>query len=143
MSAPIYSRPRFLPASKINGASIDHAMISEGCIISHCHIAQSVVGVRSLVDIGSHISHSIIMGADYFESLESIRRNAAENRPRIGVGKNTRIDHAIIDKNARIGDNCVITPEGKPDTVDHPLYYIRDGIVIIPKDMVIPQGTVI
>jgi len=143
MSAPIFSRPRFLPASKINGASIDHAMISEGCIISHCHIAQSVVGVRSLVDIGSHISHSIIMGADYFESLESIRRNAAENRPRIGVGKNTRIDHAIIDKNARIGDNCVITPEGKPDTVDHPLYYIRDGIVIIPKDMVVPQGTVI
>ena len=143
MSAPIYSRPRFLPASKINGASIDHAMISEGCIISHCHIAQSVVGVRSLVDIGSHISHSIIMGADYFESLESIRRNAAENRPRIGIGKNTRIDHAIIDKNARIGDNCVATPEGKPDTVDHPLYYIRDGIVIIPKDMVIPQGTVI
>jgi len=143
MSAPIFSRPRFLPASKINGASIDHAMISEGCIISHCHIAQSVVGVRSLVDIGSHISHSIIMGADYFESLESIQRNAAENRPRIGIGKNTRIDHAIIDKNARIGDNCVITPEGKPDTVDHPLYYIRDGIVIIPKDMVIPQGTVI
>ncbi len=143
MSAPIFSRPRFLPASKINGASIDHAMISEGCIISHCHIAQSVVGVRSLVDIGSHISHSIIMGADYFESLESIQRNAAENRPRIGIGKNTRIDHAIIDKNARIGDNCVITPEGKPDTVDHPLYYIRDGIVIIPKDMVVPQGTVI
>ncbi|MFI5340892.1 MAG: glucose-1-phosphate adenylyltransferase [Candidatus Methylomirabilales bacterium] len=143
MSAPIYSRPRFLPASKINGASIDHAMISEGCIISHCHIAQSVVGVRSLVDIGSHISHTIIMGADYFESLESIRRNAAENRPRIGIGKNTRIDHAIIDKNARIGDNCVITPEGKPDTADHPLYYIRDGIVIIPKDMVIPHGTVI
>ncbi len=143
MSAPIYSRPRFLPASKINGASIDHAIISEGCIISHCHIAQSVVGVRSLVDIGSHISHTIIMGADFFESLESIRRNAAENRPRIGIGKNTRIDHAIIDKNARIGDNCVITPEGKPDTVDHPLYYIRDGIVIIPKDMVIPHGTVI
>jgi len=143
MSAPIYTRPRFLPASKINGASIDHAVVSEGCILSHCHIAQSVVGVRSLVDIGSHITRTVIMGADYFESLESIQRNAAENRPRLGIGKYTRIDHAIIDKNARIGDRCVITPHGKPDTLDHPLYFIRDGIVIIPKDTVVPHGTVI
>ncbi len=143
MSAPIYTRPRFLPASKINGASIDHAVVSEGCIISHCHIAQSVVGVRSLVDIGSHITRTVIMGADYFESLESIQRNAAENRPRLGIGKYTRIDHAIIDKNARIGDHCVITPHGKPDTLDHTLYFIRDGVVIIPKDTVVPHGTVI
>ena len=98
---------------------------------------------RSVVDIGSHITRTIIMGADYFESLEAIQRNAAESRPRIGIGKNTRIDSAIIDKNARIGDTCVITPEGKPDTVDHPLYHIRDGIIIIPKDTVIPHGTVI
>lgn len=143
MRAPIYTRPRFLPASKINGASIDHAVISEGCIISHCHIARSVVGVRSLVDIGSHISHSVILGADYYESEESLAHSAALGRPRIGIGRDTRIAHAIIDKNARIGDGCVITPEGKPDTLDHPLYYIRDGIVIVPKDAVIPHGTVI
>jgi len=86
---------------------------------------------------------TIIMGADSFQSPESLQRNTAENRPRIGIGKNTRIDYAIIDKNARIGDHCVITPEGKPDTVDHPLYYVRDGIVIIPKDAVVPHGTVI
>jgi glucose-1-phosphate adenylyltransferase len=143
MSAPIYTRPRFLPASKINGASIDHAVVSEGCIISHCHIAQSVVGVRSLVDIGSHITRSVILGADYYESQESLAQSGAEGRPRLGIGKHTRIDHAIIDKNARIGDHCVITPDGKPITVDHALYYIRDGIVIIPKDAVIPHGTVI
>jgi glucose-1-phosphate adenylyltransferase len=143
MNAPIYTRPRFLPASKINGASIDHAVISEGCIISHCHIAQSVVGVRSRVDIGSRITRSVILGADYYESQDSLTRNAAEGRPRLGIGQDTRVDHAIVDKNARIGDHCVITPEGKPDTVDHPLYYIRDGIVIIPKDAVIPHGTVI
>jgi glucose-1-phosphate adenylyltransferase len=143
MSAPIYTRPRFLPASKINGASIDHAVISEGCIISHCHIAQSVVGVRSLVDIGSHITRSVILGADYYESQDSLARNTAEGRPRLGIGKNTRIHHAIIDKNVRIGDHCVITPHGKPDSADHPLYCIRDGVVIIPKDMVIPHGTVI
>ncbi len=143
MRAPIYTRPRFLPASKINGASIDHGIISEGCIINHCEISSSIVGLRCLVDAGSHISRTIIMGADYFESLTSVQRNVAENRPRIGIGKNTRIDSAIIDKNARIGDHCVITPHGKPDTVDHPRYYIRDGVVIIPKDMVIPHGTVI
>jgi glucose-1-phosphate adenylyltransferase len=143
MESPIYTRPRYLPASKINGASIDHAIISEGCIVSHCHIAQSVVGVRSLVDVGSHVTRSVIMGADSYETPEALARNQAEGTPRIGIGRYTRIDHAIIDKNARIGDHCVITPHGKPETVDHPLYYIRDGIVIIPKGMVIPHGTVI
>ena len=143
MSAPIYTRPRFLPASKINGASIDHAIISDGCIISHCHVSRSVIGVRSLVDIGSHITRTVMMGADYYESEDSLSSNAAENRPRIGIGKYTRVDYAIIDKNARIGDHCVITPYGKPETVDHPLYFIRDGIVIIPKDTVVPHGTVI
>ncbi|NLH73524.1 MAG: glucose-1-phosphate adenylyltransferase [Verrucomicrobia bacterium] len=143
MTAPIYSRPRFLPPSKINGALIDHAIIADGCIINHCRVEHSVVGLRCLIDTGSHVSRTVIMGADYFESLESIQQNLRENRPRIGIGKNTRIDSAIIDKNARIGDNCVITPAGKPDKFDHPLYYIRDGIVVIPKNGVIPHGTVI
>jgi glucose-1-phosphate adenylyltransferase len=143
MNAPIYSRARFLPASKVNGASIDHAIVADGCIINHCKIVQSIVGLRCLVDAGSHITRTVIMGADYFESQGSIQQNAAENRPRVGIGKNTRIDHAIIDKNARIGDNCVITPAGKPENLDHPLYFIRDGIVIIPKNKVIPHGTVI
>ena len=143
MSAPIYSRARFLPASKVNGASIDHAIISDGCIINHCKISQSIVGLRCLVDAGSHITRTIIMGADYFESRQSIEQNAAENRPRIGIGRNTRVDYAIIDKNARIGDNCVITPANKPENLDHPLYFIRDGVVVIPKNKVIPPGTII
>lgn len=143
MSAPIFTRPRFLPASKINGASIDHAIISEGCIISHCHVSNSVIGIRSLLDIGSHITRTVVMGADYYESQEAIAANAAASLPRVGIGKHTRVDHAIIDKNARIGDHCVITPDGKPETVDHPLYFIREGIVIIPKDTVVPHGTVI
>lgn len=143
MSAPIFTRPRFLPASKINGASIDHAIISDGCIINHCKIANSIVGLRCLVDEGSHLTRTVVLGADYFESQESIQQNAVEARPRIGIGKNTRIDYAIVDKNARIGDHCVITPAGKPENVDHPLYFIRDGVVIIPKNKVIPHGTVI
>jgi len=143
MSAPIFTRPRFLPASKINGAAIDHAIISDGSIINHCRIAQSIVGVRCLVDAGSHLTRTIALGSDFFESEESIQQNAAAGRPRIGIGKNTRIDMAIIDKNARIGDNCVITPAGKPENCDHALYYIRDGVVIIPKNGVVPHGTII
>jgi glucose-1-phosphate adenylyltransferase len=143
MTAPIYTRPRFVPASKVNGASIDHAIISDGCILSHCHISNSVIGVRSLVDVGSHVTRTVVMGADYYEPPEALTANEAAKRPRIGIGRHTRIDEAIIDKNARIGDNCVITPHGKPETADHPLYYIRDGIVIIPKDTIVPSGTVI
>ena len=144
MTAPIYSRPRFLPPSKINGASLDHTIIAEGCILNHCKISQTVVGLRYLVDAGSHITRTVILGADYYETAESIAAHAAAGQPRIGIGRNTRIDSAIIEKNARIGDNCVITPHGKPVSVDHPpLYYIRDGIVIIPKNAIVPHGTVI
>ena len=143
MNAPVYTRPRFLPASKINGAAIDHAIIADGCIINHCKISDSIIGLRCTVDEGSHITRTVLLGADYFESQESIEQSMKEGRPRIGIGRNSRIDYAIIDKNARIGDNCVITPAGKPDKVDHPLYFIRDGIVIIPKGKVIPHGTVI
>jgi glucose-1-phosphate adenylyltransferase len=85
----------------------------------------------------------ILLGCDYYESSESIKANEAAGRPRIGVGSNARIENAIVDKNARIGDNVVISPAGKPDKVDHPLYYIRDGIVIIPKSGMVPHGTVI
>ena len=80
------------------------------------------------------------MGADYYESRESIEDNARLGRPRIGIGRNTRIDTAIVDKNARIGDNCVITPHGKPDSLDHDLYFVRDGIVVIPKNYAVPAG---
>lgn len=143
MSAPIFTRPRFLPASKINGAEIDHAVISDGCILNHCQISNSLVGVRCLVDRDSKLNRTILLGSDYFESLESIRQNEQSGRPRVGVGMNTRIENAIIDKNARIGNNCVITPAGKPENVDHQLYYIRDGIVIVPKNGIVPHGTVI
>ena len=143
MSAPIFSRPRFLPGSKINGAHIDHAMVSDGCIINQSRIIQSVVGIRSLVGAGTELKRVVLMGCDYYESLASIEESTRLGRPRIGVGLNTKIDNAIIDKNARIGDNVVISPAGKPDSVDHPLYFIRDGIVVIPKNGIIPHGTVI
>lgn len=143
MAAPIFSRPRFLPGSKINGAHIDHAVISDGCILSHARVANSVVGIRSIVSPGTELNRVILMGCDYYESRESIAANQKAGRPRIGIGTNAKIENAIIDKNARIGDNVVISPAGKPESVDHPLYYIRDGIVIIPKNGIVPHGTAI
>lgn len=143
MGAPVFSRPRFLPGSKINGAQIDHAVVSDGCIINHARITSCIVGIRSLVGAGSELKRVILLGCDYYESLASIQESTKAGRPRIGIGQNTRIENAIIDKNARIGDNVVISPAGKPEHVDHPLYFIRDGIVIIPKNGIIPHGTVI
>jgi glucose-1-phosphate adenylyltransferase len=143
MTSPIFSRPRFLPGSKINGAHIDHAMVADGCIINHADISQSVVGLRSTVGVGSKLQRVVLMGSDYYESQSSILENEMVGKPKIGIGQNCRIENAIIDKNARIGDNVVISPTGKPETLDHPLYSIRDGVVVIPKNGVIPHGMVI
>jgi len=143
MSAPIFSRPRFLPGSKINGAQIEHAVISDGCIINHAHIKNSIVGLRTLVGAGTELNRVITLGSDYYESDESVKKHESEGKPRIGIGANCKIENAIIDKNARIGNNVTISPAGKSENVDHELYFIRDGIVIISKNAVIPHGTVI
>src|SRR3984893_3482490 len=134
--APIYTHPRFLPGSKVNGATLRQAIISDGCIISDAHLERSVIGVRSIIQSGATIRDSIIMGADYFEQ----RRDANSTDPPIGIGRNCVIDRAIIDKNARIADGVVITPEGKPREFDGDNYFIRDGIVIVPKNGIIPAG---
>ncbi|MFO1461517.1 MAG: glucose-1-phosphate adenylyltransferase [Verrucomicrobiota bacterium] len=139
---PVFTRPRFLPASKINGAAIDHAVISDGCVISDARIQHSVIGIRSVLNEGSFLSHTFMMGADYYDS--PARRNRPENCGiPLGVGRGTRIERAIVDKNVRIGEGCILSPVGKPDEVDHPLYYVRDGILVIPKGAVIPDNTVI
>jgi glucose-1-phosphate adenylyltransferase len=143
MSAPIFSRPRYLPGSKINGAQIDHAVISDGCIINHAKINRSIVGLRTLVGAGSELNRVILLGSDYYEAQDSIERHEREGLPRVGVGENCKIENAIIDKNARIGNNVTISPAGKPENLDHECYYIRDGIIIIPKGAVIPHGMVI
>src|SRR6266487_369350 len=133
--SPIYTHPRFLPGSKINGATLRQAIISDGCIISHAHLQRCVVGIRSVIQSGATIRKSIIMGADYFELGPT-----DSSQPPMGIGRNCVIDRAIIDKNARIADGVVITPEGKPPNFDADNYFIRDGIVVIPKNAVIPAG---
>ena len=135
--APIYTHPRFLPGSKIDGATLREAIVADGCIISNAHIERSVIGVRSIIQSGATIRNSIVMGADYFEAdAESIPRG----QPPMGIGRNCVIDRAIIDKNARIADGVVITPEGKPPDLDAGNYFIRDGIVVVPKNAVVPAG---
>jgi len=143
MTSPIFSRPRFLPGSKINGAGIDHAMVADGCIINHAQISHSIIGLRSIVGSGTRLQRVVLMGSDYYESQSSILENEMVGKPRIGIGQNCRIENAIIDKNARIGDNVIISPAGKELNVDNPLYCIRDGVVVVPKNGVIPHGMVI
>lgn len=134
--SPIYTHPRFLPGSKINGATLRQAIISDGCIISDAHLERCVVGIRSIIQSGATIRNSIIMGADYFEH----DRRGDSAQPPIGIGRNCVIDRAIIDKNARIAAGVVITPEGKPPNFDGDNYFIRDGIVVVPKNAVIPAS---
>ncbi|MFN2476575.1 MAG: glucose-1-phosphate adenylyltransferase [Chthoniobacterales bacterium] len=136
-SAPIYTHPRFLPGSKINGATLRQAIVADGCIISDAHIERSVIGVRSLIQTGATIRNSIVMGADYYETEPTA---IPPGQPAMGIGRNCVIDRAIIDKNARIADGAVITPEGKPSNYDGDNYFIRDGIVVVPKNAVIPAG---
>src|SRR5205823_3371270 len=133
--APIYTHPRFLPGSKINGATLRQAIISDGCIISDEHLERSVIGIRSVIQSGATIRNSIVMGADYFELGLTDSSQLS-----MGIGKNCVIDRAIVDKNARIGDGVVITPEGKSQNLDADNYFIRDGIVVVPKNAVIPAG---
>jgi len=110
-------------------------LIAEGCLVSDATIEHSIIGLRSQIGEGSVIKDSILMGADYYGTL----RNGAP----IGIGKNCQICCAIIDKNASIGDNVVIKPFPVDRDIDHSLYAVRDGIVVIPKHTTIPAGTVI
>jgi glucose-1-phosphate adenylyltransferase len=133
----IYTRMRYLPPSKINSCELVQSLISDGCILSGERIWRSVVGLRSIVGEDSVVEESILMGADFYEQhVESDTNQIA-----LGIGKNCTIQKAILDKNVRIGDGVVITPEGKPSEMDDDLFCIREGIVVIPKNTVIPDGT--
>ena len=134
--APIYTRMRYLPPSKINCCDLNRCLLSEGCIITGHRILHCIVGVRAVVGEGSVIEHSILMGADYYE-----HENPQAGVPGMGIGRECFIRNAIIDKNARIGDGAYITPDGKPDGTVTPQYTVREGVIVIPKNAVIPPGT--
>jgi len=143
-TAPIYTNPRFLPASKLNKCAIDNVVIGDGSIVTDCYLHHCVLGVRSFIDEGCHIEDTIVMGADFYETEEQLKNNGTKGRPHIGIGKKCKIHGAIIDKNTRIGDGCVLDPAGKPDGIyANGLVVIRDGVLVVPKNAVLPAGTIV
>jgi glucose-1-phosphate adenylyltransferase len=143
--APVFTRARYLPPSKIEESQIDDSIISDGCIINGAKITNSVVGVRSRISKGVQIDASYIMGADFYQTLEDMRTDLSKNLPRLGIGEGTVIKRAIIDKNTRIGKNARLLNEAGVVEADGPnsSYFIRDSIIIIPKNAVIADGTII
>jgi len=141
---PIFSNRRDLPPSKINYSTISTSLAAEGSIITNANIANSIVGIRTIIESGANLDGVVCMGADYYETLEDRERNGRNGKPNIGIGQSCIIKKAIIDKNAQIGSNCRIGIDAidRPDG-DHENYSIRDGIVVIPKDAVLLPGTVI
>jgi len=140
---PIFTHRRNLPASKLNNCTIHRTIISEGSILSGADIKHSIIGVRTRIGSGTTIQHSVIMGADYFETTDQMAQNASHGRPNIGIGSNCTIMNAIVDKNVRIGDNVSIINAHNMREKDDVNYFIRDGIIVIPKDACIRSGTVI
>lgn len=142
--APIYTQDRYLPASKLNRCAINHVVIGDGSILTDSTLTHSVIGIRSYVGEGSVLEDVVMMGADYYETEAQLANNIELSRPHLGLGKNCHVKHAIIDKNARIGDGCVLSAEGKPDgTYANGAVIIRDGVLVVTKGAILPPGTIV
>ena len=141
--APIYSRSRYLPPSKLQGCDIDQTLVSEGCIINGVYAKNSIMGMQSWIESVVRIENSILMGSDFFESINDLQTNLNANFPNIGIGRNTIIRRAIIDKNVRIGrDVKLLNLNGDENRdAENGSYFIRDGIIIVPKGAYIKDGT--
>jgi glucose-1-phosphate adenylyltransferase len=140
---PIYTRARLLPGSKIDNCSLHQCVISEGSILSGSDIRHSIIGIRSRIGDGSTITNSYIMGADFYETINDIQENSQRGIPNIGIGSHATIANAIIDKNARIGDNVMIINSRNLTHHDEENFCVRDRVVVVPKSAIIPDGTVI
>jgi glucose-1-phosphate adenylyltransferase len=141
--ARIYTRARYLPASKIHGSFIERAVIGDGSIVSSARLNRCTLGVRSVVRDATTLENVVMMGADAYESLDDMVENRELVRPDIGIGQNCLIKNAIIDKNVRIGNDVILDPEGLPDNFgDGVDIAIRDGVLVVCKDVVVPDGFV-
>ena len=136
--APIYTHPRFLPASIVRSSDVDRSLICDGCVIENAAVEHCIIGIRSIIKGGTSLKNVILMGADYYEADLGVYGGGP---PHVGIGHNCDIRDAIIDKNVRIGDNVVISPEGKDKEMTGQGFYIRDGIVVIPKNSIIASHT--
>jgi glucose-1-phosphate adenylyltransferase len=142
-TCPIYTHPRFLPATKILACDVVDSLISEGCFIERARLERVVVGIRSRIAAGARIRRSLLLGADSYETVEDMERAATEGMPPMGIGEDSIIENAIVDKNARVGRNVRILNERGERDRDASNYFIRDGVVCIPKGAVVPDNTVI
>lgn len=142
--APIYTHRRHLPATKMNHCNITESLTAEGSIITNASIINSIVGVRTIIESGASLDGVVILGANHYETIEEKMENQQKGIPNLGIGKGCMIKGAIIDKNARIGDNCRIGVDmNERKDGDYKGYHIVDGIIVIPKGAVIPAGTCI
>jgi glucose-1-phosphate adenylyltransferase len=143
--APVFTRARYLPPSKVEESKINDSIISDGSIITGAKINSSVIGLRSRISKGVQMDASYMMGADYYQTFEEMRSDAGKGMPRVGIGEGTIVKHAIIDKNARIGKDARLLNEAGVVEIDGPggAYFIRDSIILVPKNAVIGDGTVI
>lgn len=139
----IYTRSRMLPPAKISGTTLNQVLVAEGSIISASSLERSVIGIRSRIGLGSVISDAYIMGSDYYETLQDITQECEKGIPAMGVGQRCQIHRAIIDKNCRIGNDVIIRGGEHLENKDHPLYAVKDGIVVVKKGAIIPDGFVI
>ncbi len=143
-SSKIYTRARVLPPSKITGAStVDKSVIAEGCIINGTKIEHSVIGIRSRIGFGSTIINSYLMGNDYYQNLEEIRLNRIHGVTTIGIGERCYINNTIVDKNCRIGNDVRLNGGKHLDDANTDLYTIKDGIIVVKKGAVVPDGFVV
>ncbi len=139
----VYTRPRMLPPAKISGTTLEKTIIAEGSIIHASRIEHSVIGIRSRIGYGTTIVNSYLMGNDYYETLDLINQNASKGIPKIGVGERCYIKNAIIDKNCRIGNDVKIIGGNDIADAEHELYTIKEHIVVVKKNAVLPDGFVI
>jgi glucose-1-phosphate adenylyltransferase len=145
-SMPIYTHIRSLPPSKMNFSNMNQSIAAEGCIITNASISNSIVGVRTIIESGASLNGVICMGADDYESEQQKKINEEKRIPNVGIGKGTIVKGAIIDKNACIGEGCRIGIDNitrSDGSHNNDQYYIVDGIIVIPKNTVLPPGTVI
>ncbi|MBA4197641.1 MAG: glucose-1-phosphate adenylyltransferase [Chitinophaga sp.] len=139
----VYSRARMLPPAKISGTTLEKTVIAEGSIINASRLENSVVGIRARIGHGSTVVSTYIMGNDYYETLELMQENINKGVPRIGIGDRCYIKDAIIDKNCRIGNDVRINGGKHLENTDHPLYTVKDGIIVVKKGAILPDGFVI
>ncbi len=140
-SSKIYTRARVLPPSKITGSTtVDKSVVAEGCIINGAQIEHSVVGIRSRIGLGSVITNSYLMGNDYYQNLEEIRHNSENGIINIGIGDRCSINHTIVDKNCRIGNDVKLNGGTHLEDANTKWYSIKDGIIVVKKGTVLPDG---